>query len=259
MSPRKTIDVLTPRGNPATLFYREDTSDLSTIGSTWNLWGQLDDEYGLGTLPDLTGVAVDIGAHVGSVALALLADHPDLEVIAVEPLRENVELIAASARHNGWMDRLTLVSGGIADGPTTDIDYDFAGEDYIRNHRFIGGMAAGSEVPHKTVTVPGVSLSGLLGDRECELLKVDCEGCEWALLADPAIARVRRIVGEGHPADWLPRVHAALDATHTVHVIDDRGGPGTFRAILTSPDDDAFAAAKAGIEAMNRPAWRWER
>jgi FkbM family methyltransferase len=252
----KTIEVLSPKGTPAILFYREDTSDLSTIGSTWNLWGTLDDEYGLATLPELSGVAVDVGAHVGSVALALLADHPDLEVIAVEPLAANVKVIAASARQNAWMDRLTIVSGGIAKGKTTDIDYDFAGDDYIRNHRFIGGMAAGSEVEHKTITVPGVNLTALLDGRDCEFLKHDCEGCEWALLADPAIARCKRIVGEGHPHDWLERVHKALDATHEVMVIDDRGGPGTFRAILRD-DDLAFAKAKAAIEA-HHPTWRWE-
>jgi FkbM family methyltransferase len=250
-----TIDVYSPKGVPATLFYRDDTSDLSTIGSTWNLWGNLEDEYGLGTLPPLSGVAVDVGAHVGSVALALLADHPDLHVIAVEPLPENVELIRRSAQLNQWTDRLTIFSGGIAKGKTTGIDYDFQGNDNLRNHRFIGGMKSGSEVPHETIEVPAVTLTKLLKGRTCELLKHDCEGCEWALLDDPAIATVRRIVGEGHPADWLDRVHGLLDATHEVHVIDDRGGPGTFRAILRD-EDLAFAKAKAA--AVHHPTWRWE-
>lgn len=228
-----TIEVLSPKGNPATLYYREDTSDLSTIGSTWNLWGKLEDEYGLAALPTLDGIAVDIGAHIGSIALALLADHPHLKVTAVEPLAENIAVMAASAAANGWRKRLTIVHGGIATGKTVDIDYDFGGNDNLRNHRYIGGMAAGSEVDHATVTVPSITLSGLIGRRVAvEFLKTDCEGCEWALLADPAIGRVKRIVGEGHPKDWLARVHAALDATHDVTVIDDRGGPGTFRAVL---------------------------
>lgn len=260
MSPRKLIDVLSPKGTPASLFYREDTSDLSTIGSTWNLWGNLDDEYGLSSLPLLTGLAVDVGAHVGSVALALLADHPDLHVIAVEPLAENVELIEASARHNGWMDRLTMVHGGIATGESIAIAYDFTGDENRRNHRFIGGMTLGREGEHKTVTVPAVSLSDLIGDEDVEFLKHDCEGCEWALLADPAIARCKRIVGEGHPADWLERVHAALDATHDVIVIDDRGGPGTFRALLRDDSEDTlFRKTAAAIKAqVHRPTWRWE-
>jgi FkbM family methyltransferase len=255
-----TIDVLSPKGAPATLYYRDDTSDLSTIGSTWNLWGTLEDEYGLHTLPPLSGLAVDVGAHIGSIALALLADHPDLSVIAIEPLAENVDMIRKSAERNGWTDRLTIVSGGIAKGRTTDIVFDFAGDEYIKNHRFIGGMALGSETPHQTVTVTAYTLSALLDGRDCEFLKHDCEGCEWALLDDPAIGRVKRIVGEGHPHDWLERVHALLDATHDIHVIDDRGGPGTFRALLRDDSEDtAFRQTAAAIKAqVHRPTWRWE-
>lgn len=226
-----TIQLESPKGNLATLTYREDTSDLSTLGSTWRLWGKLEDEYGLAALPELSGVAVDIGAHIGSVALALLADHPRLRVIAVEPLAENVAVITESAEANGWTDRLTIHHAGIAKGKTTDVAFDFEGDENLRNHRYIGGMTLGSEAPHQTATVPAVSLSKLLGRRSCDFLKVDCEGCEWALLADPAIARVKRIVGEGHPFDWLPRVHAALDATHDVTVLTDFGGPGTFAAV----------------------------
>jgi len=81
------------------------------------------------------------------------------------------------------------------------------------------------------VTVPAIKLGSLFEDR-CAFLKIDCEGCEWDVLADPAIARVERIVGEGHPADWLARVHKALDATHDVEVLSNEGGPGTFRAVL---------------------------
>jgi FkbM family methyltransferase len=254
--------VLSPKGRRATLYYRDDTSDLSTIGSTWNLWGKLEDEYGLAGLPTLTGLAIDVGAHVGSVSLALLADHPDLKVIAVEPLAENVELIKASAAHNGWTDRLTIFSGGIAKGKTTGIDFDFQGDEYIRKHRFIGGMKSGSEVPHQTVEVPATTLSKLLKKRDCEFLKHDCEGCEWALLDDPAIGRVKRIVGEGHPHDWLERVHALLDETHDVHVIDDRGGPGTFRAVRRggeSDEDRAYRRAKAAVALQrHHPTWYWE-
>lgn len=226
-----TIEVRSPGGHPATLHYREDTSDLATIGSTWELWGKLEDEYGLGALPRLTGTAIDIGAHVGSVTFALLADHPDLSVIAVEPLADNAEVMRRTASENGWTDRLRIIEGGIARGKTTDIAYDFDGNENLRNHRFIGGMTLGTESKHSTVTVPAIRLRNLI-DGSCPFLKVDCEGCEWALLADKAIAKVERIVGEGHPADWLERVHKALDRTHVVEVIDDRGGPGTFRATI---------------------------
>ena len=225
-----TIEVVSPKGRPASLRYRSGTSDLATIGSTWELWGKLEDEYGLGALPELSGNAIDIGAHIGSITFALLADHPDLTVTAVEPLTDNCEVIEETARANGWTDRLTLLHGGIAKGKTTDIAFNFAGDDYLANHRFIGGMVLGTTVAHQTETVPAYRLSDIIGDG-APFLKVDCEGCEWALLDDPAVSKVERIVGEGHPKDWLKRVHKLLDATHDVEVISDRGGPGTFRAV----------------------------
>jgi FkbM family methyltransferase len=165
------------------------------------------------------------------VTLALLADHPDLQVIAVEPLADNLATLRLSLADNGWTHRAKLVKGAIAKGKSARIAYDFDGPDYLRNHRYIGGMLLGKQGDHSTVTVPAVRLADLIEDT-CPFLKVDCEGCEWDLLADPAIGRVERIVGEGHPSDWLARVHKALDATHDVSVISDEGGPGTFRAAL---------------------------
>ena len=66
----------TPRGNPAHLEARDQTSDLSVIGSTFaGVAGSgLVDEYGLADL-HITGRFVDVGAHVGSVAVAVLLDH----------------------------------------------------------------------------------------------------------------------------------------------------------------------------------------
>lgn len=224
------ITVRSPGGNDATLYHREGTSDLATIGSTWRLWGKLEDEYQLGSLPALTGTAIDVGAHVGSVAFALLADHPGLRVIAVEPLKDNVAVMVATAEANGWTDRLTIHTAGIGKGDFLDIAYDFEGDAYLQNHRFIGGMALGTTVPHRTAHVPALSLSDIIEDP-CPFLKTDSEGAEFDLLADPAIARVERIVGEGHPKDWLRRIHKLLDRTHVVSVIEDRGGPGTFSAV----------------------------
>lgn len=226
----ESIELRSPKGRPVRLYYREDSSDLSTLGSTWELWDKLEDEYGLGSLPEMSGTAIDIGAHIGSVTFALLADHPNLRVTAVEPLASNCEVIEATAALNGWTDRLNLVHGAIAPGETADVAYGFRGDENLRNHRYIGGMTLGVHADHDTETVPAVTLSSIIGDG-APFLKVDCEGCEFDLLADKSIRKVDRIVGEGHPKDWLKRVHKLLDKTHEVTVLSDFGGPGTFTAV----------------------------
>lgn len=223
-----TKQVTSPNGNDHRLHYREGTSDLSVIGGTWRLWGTSSGEYHLADLPELHGTAVDIGAHIGAVSLALLADHPGLHVIAVEPLAENCEVMRLSADENGWSDRLTIVCGGIAKGKTTKIPWNFQGPEYIVNNRYIGGLGEGTLGAHEIVTVPAVSLTALIPDGAA-YLKIDCEGCEWIALRDRAIAKVDRIAGEYHGFPGPDGLHKYLDKTHDL-VIETNGATGLFWA-----------------------------
>ena len=73
----------TPHGHPASFYYRAETNDWNTISSTM----APHDEYAIPS--GLSGVAVDLGAYLGSVAIGLALDNPDLRVIAVEPVPPN--------------------------------------------------------------------------------------------------------------------------------------------------------------------------
>jgi FkbM family methyltransferase len=237
------IGVHTARGNLVKMAYREGTSDLGTIGATFRLWGKLEDEY------DLSGVAIDIGAHIGTVALALLADHPRLKVIAVEPLAENVAMIAKSAAENGLADRLTILHAGISDSDTATVDWNWratTNEGYWRTNRFIGNVMVPKEgeyeMAHDTAVVPGVSLKSLLPKGRAAFLKsllpkgraaflkIDCEGCEWVALKDPAVKRIDVIAGEYHGHPGPEGLEAMLGKTHVVTHTPE-GACGMFRAV----------------------------
>lgn len=234
------IGVHTARGNLVKMAYREGTSDLGTIGATFRLWGKLEDEYDLAGLPDdLTGTAIDIGAHIGTVALALLADHPRLHVIAVEPLLGNVEMIARSAVENGFADRLTVHLAGISATDTASVDWNWratTNEGYWRTNRFIGNVMVPKEgeyeMAHDTAVVPGVSLKSLLPKRgRVPFLKIDCEGCEWVALADPAVKRIDVIAGEYHGHPGPDGLESMLGSTHVVTHTPE-GACGMFRAVI---------------------------
>jgi FkbM family methyltransferase len=229
--------VQSPKGRSVNLTYREDTSDLATIGSTWRLWGKLEDEYDLASLPDdLTGTAIDIGAHIGSVALALLVDHPRLKVVAVEPLAENIEIIELNATALGVTDRLTIKQAGISSAARTSIDWNWRSsenENYWRTNRYIGNVVgAGAEhMLHDTAVVPGISLSSLVAKRtKVPFLKIDCEGCEWVALTDPLVARIDLIAGEYHGHPGPEGVMDLLGDTHDVNTTPN-GACGLFRAV----------------------------
>ena len=231
----ETKEVVSPKGTAVEYHYREETSDLATIGASWRLWGKLEDEYGLAALPDdLTGTAIDIGAHIGSVALALLVDHPRLKVVAVEPLADNCEVIRVNAERLGVADRLTLHTAGISATDTASVDWNWrttVNQGYWRNNRFIGNVLTGDGFEHDTAVVPGVSLASLLPKRgRVPFLKIDCEGCEWVALADPAIKRVDRIAGEYHGHPGPDGLHALLAATHDLEVRPE-GACGMFTAV----------------------------
>lgn len=180
----------TPNGLPFSLECRDGTNDQTVSASVSS-----GDEYGLRGLR-LNGWALDVGAYIGAVAIPLALDHPDLTVVAVEPIPENLAALYRNIGLNGVAGRVLVVPMA-AGGPTADlvhVRYGFASQ-----HRYVGNL--GEEGHTQSFDAPAVSLSILLrtfGVKKAALLKIDCEGCEWAFLRDPATARIGLITGETH-------------------------------------------------------------
>ncbi len=229
----------TPGGRQARFTYRfrPETTDWNSISSILT-----HDEYEVRGLT-LSGWAVDVGAHVGSMAIALALDHPDLQVIAIEPLPDNVRLIEHNVAQNGLTDRVTVLSGG-AGAPkanTQDVAWNWDdGEGGMNTgHRYIGGSYLALDNPnvaHEVITVDSWSLGKLLkhvGAERFAFVKIDCEGCEAKFLTDPAIDKVDLIMGEYHPPYIDPAgIHKLLDATHVVTIPDATANLGSFRAVV---------------------------
>ena len=227
--------VYSPRGKAVSLEVRDDTSDLSIVYSTFAATpeGPAEDEYHLARY-FLTGTAIDIGAHAGFVTMALLADNPDLHVIAVEPLDQNLALMCANAERNGWSDRLTPLLGAVGKGKTLRIGWDFRGDvgDFRRTNRFIGGLQQQLDYSDSWADVPAYTLGALvkMAGGSVDLIKWDCEGCEWPGLKDPAVAKVRVVVGEWHGDPAIPGLTERLGATHDFDW-NTEGAAGRFYAV----------------------------
>lgn len=238
MGDMETIEdtpVVTPRGAYARILSRAGTSDLSVAGGSFYLWGALDDEYQLVDLR-VSGVFVDVGAHIGTVTASVLLDNPTARAICVEPVAENVEMLRRNMEVNGLTHRARIVHAAVGPGEDAAITFDYQGEEYIRTNRYVAGIARFATTG-RTVTVPTVSLASLLeiAGGEIDAMKLDCEGCEWHLLTEPDIGRVGTIFGEwhGHPiaGDGYAAIVDLLAETHDVESRRHLGGTGTFWAV----------------------------
>ena len=227
------IETTTPRGNPLALWHRPGTSDLSIIFATCSPWGgPCEDEYKLAGVR-VDGLALDIGAHIGTITMTLLADNPGCRVIAVEPLPENVEMIRRNLAENGYEDRCEVVWGAFGG---TRITHGYEGDSGAVANRYIGNLTMMSdEFEHSVATVPQVKLAKLI-PHGADFAKIDCEGCEWAALREAAAKRITRIIGEGHGSagaqNWSARITSLLGKTHDVRVVKEDGGIGLFEAVL---------------------------
>jgi FkbM family methyltransferase len=193
--------VRTPGGNPAMFVCRQGVSDRQIIRNVCE-----NDEYGVGavSLTTMDGWAIDIGAHIGGVAVPLAIDNPALKVIAVEPVPENARLIRVNAELNGVRDRVMVVQAIAGEADSVAWGYD-------GQHHFVANAETEGATVHGTginVTIDTLCAQFRIGHPDVSLLKIDCEGCEWSLIAPSAVSDMPVVVGEfhGNPADLIARM-----------------------------------------------------
>jgi FkbM family methyltransferase len=151
---------------------------------------------------------VDVGAGIGEFSL-LAALTPGVQVFAFEPFAESLKLlqenVIANRLENVWIYPEAI---GGASGSLT-LDYSGGEPLQIQSRE---GRPPG--LPDE-MTVLSLSLADALarlGIERCDLLKLDCEGAEFAILfnaPEETLQRVRRIVLEYHD-DVTPFRHSDL-------------------------------------------------
>lgn len=221
----------TPNGRPISLHIRGDTNDGAMVQGILST-----DEYELKGLK-LEGWALDIGAHVGAVTFALAADHPNLRIIAVEPVPDNAALLRESVASNGLAERVFIEEAAAGPVGTSTLPCHYAytagnsDANYVEQNRFVGnlwrkGTGTGTAIDSPVVTIPGLMRKYHVADFR--FAKIDCEGCEWKFLKGTA-RHIQEIVGEWHDRRW-DAVQRLLGATHDLELVTDYGGSGIFRA-----------------------------
>lgn len=147
-----------------------------------------DNEY---ELPDSffqTDVIIDVGAHIGSFAMACMA-RGARDIRCYEPAADNFPVlrrnVPTAQAHNVavW-----------ASGPNQPHSL------LIDRHQERSTAMSYTTPYYNGTPVPCIALDDILADvRECRLLKLDCEGAEYSILfTSRRLRQCREIVGELH-------------------------------------------------------------
>jgi FkbM family methyltransferase len=133
-------------------------------------------------------VVVDLGANIGLFDLWVLNSYPDGEILAFEPDPDNLALFRRCVTLNDRSGRWQLVPAAAA---TRDGTVPFLAGGVSLSHIAEDGQG--------TTAVRAVDVFPYLA--RADLIKIDIEGGEWALLADPRFALLRpaALVLEFHP------------------------------------------------------------
>ena len=180
-------------------------------GVEWIILREVERDYKLDrlTLNEASRV-VDIGAHVGIVSMHLAKTY-GCRVTAYEPNPNNYARLVANLKANG-LDHLITAHNMAVTGD---------GRDVIISEKAPGGNSGGHTIyGDKGAVVQSVTLKEILSAGAIDLLKIDCEGAEFEIMADTeSLKLVKAVRGEFHVANGDARalaeaVRAIVPDTH---------------------------------------------
>jgi FkbM family methyltransferase len=153
-------------------------------------------------------IVVDVGAHIGSFAHAVVA-RGCKNVYCIEPDRSNIAIAAENLRPHVEAGAVRLVRGAAwrSDRNTDELCFSgyrgfpasYAGMEGIVNTGNGSVMWGNGEPVAKLAFDDIVDLVTTQGENRVRLLKLDCEGAEWPiLLTSQRLDLIDEICGEFH-------------------------------------------------------------
>jgi FkbM family methyltransferase len=159
---------------------------------------------------------LDVGANIGLFGVYALSRWPGAEITAFEPDPGNFEVLSRTIAANDSGERWTAVPAAVAGA---DGQLSFVPGQGAKAH-----LAGAGE--QGAITVPAIDFFDQQGDG-VDLVKMDIEGGEWEILADPRLAtlKARAIRLEWHTlmcpaADPRASAIGLLHAGGFSHVVD---------------------------------------
>lgn len=117
----------------------------------------------------------DVGANIGLFGAFISEDRSPAEIVAIEPDEANVAVLRRCAEANAASARWKVVAAAAATSSGTV--------------RFVSGDYSLSRIDNEGEPVAAVDVFPYLADAD--LVKIDIEGAEWPILADPRFRGLR--------------------------------------------------------------------
>ena len=192
---REHSDVKTIRlRNPNLQFRVRGAMDVWSIKETF--LDRFYEKYGFTIQPHWN--IIDIGAGLGDYTLFAATAQPSGQVFSFEPYPQSFMLMQENLQHNRIQNARAFDK---AIGTTSgELILDLTGGEPLQFQSF----QEQAKRIEKSLSVRALSLAdafAMLEIESCDLLKLDCEGAEYAILFDtpqPVLERVQRIVMEYH-------------------------------------------------------------
>lgn len=167
------------------------------------VWREIQHSYDLDSIPFEAGDTVlDVGAQVGLVSLYLGKKHPEINIIAYEPVPENFARLVRNLANNGVKNVTAVNKAVTGDGRQIALTVNLQSNS--------GGASAftSPDASCQSVMVESVTLGDILSRHEkIKLLKIDVEGAEYEIFGslNGELGKIQNIRGEFHINDVLRR------------------------------------------------------
>lgn len=194
------------------------------------------DAYRLGELRLRPRTVLDVGAHIGCFATIAHRRWPLAEIACVEPNPDNLNCLRENAGAFATIvpDAVTYTSG-----PLTLVSSIFLGSDNTGGSYVVEPGSAAPVGAAPTFVATGRTIEEILLERgwdAIDLLKFDCEGCEFSVLEQtPSLAKIGAIVGEYHDRLRFERLIQSRFQGWEIRWLS-RGEPGLFWLLNPAAD-----------------------
>ncbi|HAI98181.1 TPA: hypothetical protein DCL30_01390 [Candidatus Peribacteria bacterium] len=156
---------------------------------------------------------IDVGANIGSFTIRAAALAPEAKILAYEAEPETAKILSRNVAENHLAPRVQAFSAAVG-------GKDGTAELYVTKRcSWFNSLYKPQNHEGTAVTVPVVSLATIFARnsvRECDCLKLDCEGAEYDILyalSAEDLGKIRMIVMEYHDLPQGGRfMHGALRA-----------------------------------------------